>query len=182
MSTSNRFYTILIVPEKTSQVRRLIVPSWLLKGAAVAFALVSLIGIVMFLDYWYVMNQISENKQLRMENRRLRQQVQVFKNKMATVDNTMDRIKSFTTKLKEITDIRDKGDLIQSLNRQLPKANENLGVATTGTSAGIFASVSGAGSLGSIVVDPEAINDPEDAALRKEYEVIDEQFAELNRE
>jgi len=82
----NRFYTVLIVPEKTSQVRRIILPSWVLRGTAIGLAFVTLIAAVMIFDYWYVMNQISENKTLRMENRRLRQQVQVFKNKMVTVE------------------------------------------------------------------------------------------------
>ena len=48
----NRFYTILIVPEKTSRVRRFVIPNWLFKSAAISTALVSLIGVVMVLDYW----------------------------------------------------------------------------------------------------------------------------------
>jgi len=91
---SNRFYTILIVPEKTSQVRRFILPSWLLRSAAVGLAFTILLAGVMAFDYWYVMSQIGENRHLKLENRRLRQQVQIFQNKMATVENTMDRVKT----------------------------------------------------------------------------------------
>ena len=46
------------------------------------------LGIVMVLDYWYVMSQIGENKQLKLENRKLRQQVQIFKNKMTTIESS----------------------------------------------------------------------------------------------
>src|SRR4051794_32919550 len=116
---SNRFYTVMIVPEKTSRVRKVIVPSWVLKGAGAGVVFVLLISVVMFFDYWFVMNQIGENKDLRMENRRLRQQVQVFKNKMETIDGTMDRIKTFATRLKVITNIEDRGGLLQSLNQNI---------------------------------------------------------------
>ena len=35
---ANRFYTLLVIPEKTSQVRRMTIPAWMLRGAAVQFA------------------------------------------------------------------------------------------------------------------------------------------------
>src|SRR5579884_2671421 len=127
---ANRFYTILIVPEKTSQVRRFVIPAWLFRSAAIGTALFTLTGIVMVLDYWYVMNQVGENKTLRMENRRLRQQVQVFKNKMDTIESTMDRVKTFATRLKVITNIEDRNGLLQSLNStHLPDAATNIGMS-----------------------------------------------------
>jgi murein DD-endopeptidase MepM/ murein hydrolase activator NlpD len=127
---ANRFYTILIVPEKTSQVRRFVIPSWLFRSAAVGAAIISLTATVMVLDYWYVMSQVGENKTLRMENRRLRQQVQVFKNKMDTIESTMDRVKTFATRLKVITNIEDRNGLLQSLNQQkLPDASTNIGMS-----------------------------------------------------
>ena len=126
----NRFYTVLIVPEKTSQVRRFVIPNWLFKSAAISTALISLVGVVMILDYWYVMGEVGENKQLKMENRRLRQEVQVFKNKMETIEGTMDRVKTFTTRLKVITNIEDRNNLLESLNGKLPDSATNIGVAT----------------------------------------------------
>jgi murein DD-endopeptidase MepM/ murein hydrolase activator NlpD len=123
----NRFYTLMIVPEKTDQVKRLVVPAWMVRTAALGIAFVVLVTTVMFLDYWYVMNQISENKQLRLENRRLRQQVQVFKNKITTVESTMERVKTFATRLKIITNIEDQGGLLQSLNGKLPDSSQNIG-------------------------------------------------------
>src|SRR3989338_2557988 len=97
---ANRFYTILIVPEKTSQARRFILPGWLLKRAIVGALFGIVLCTIMLLDYWYVMSQIGENKQLKMDNRRLRQQVQIFKNKLVTIEATMERIKTFATRLK----------------------------------------------------------------------------------
>jgi hypothetical protein len=74
----NRFYTVLIVPEKTSQVKHLVFPTWAMRGIAFGLAMCILLAGVMIFDYAYVMSQIGENKQLKLENRRLRQQVQLF--------------------------------------------------------------------------------------------------------
>ncbi len=138
---ANRYYTLMIVPEKTSQVRKIVIPAWMAKSAAVGLALFTLVGVVMVLDYWYVMSQIGENKQLKMENRRLRQQVQVFKNKVTTIESTMERIKTFATRLKVITNIEDRSNLLQSLNNiKLPDAATNIGSAPTPIDGGKNAS------------------------------------------
>jgi murein DD-endopeptidase MepM/ murein hydrolase activator NlpD len=125
MGRPNRYYTLLVIPEHTSVVRRWVIPNWLVRTAGVAGLFVLAIGIIMVLDYWYVMGQISENKDLRVENRQLRQQVQVFENKIATIEDTMERIKTFSTRLKVITNIEDRNKLIESLNENLPDASTN---------------------------------------------------------
>lgn len=102
------------------------IPTWLVRTAGVTGLFLLAITIIMLLDYWYVMGQISENKELRTENRQLRQQVQVFESKIATIEETMERIKTFSTRLKVITNIEDRNKLIESLNENLPDANSNI--------------------------------------------------------
>lgn len=171
---ANRYYTLLIVPEKTSQVRKWVIPSWLVKSVAAGLAVTILVGIVMVLDYWFVMSQISENKQLKLENRRLKQQVQVFKNKMTTIENTMDRIKTFATRLKVITNIEDQSNLLQSLNSKLPDAESNIGTPTASTLPNPLT------PLPMSSVNSNDSNDPEESLLRKDYELLDEKFSSLN--
>lgn len=202
--SSNRYYTILIVPEKTAQVKRLVVPSWILRSGAVCLALFSLIGIVMLLDYWYVMNQIGENKQLKLENRRLKQQVQVFKNKITTIESTMERVKTFATRLKVIMNIEDQGTLLQSLNDvKIPDASANIGFGQSPAPESPTAPQTGEAenrppslpaktspdSLSALEASPASLpmnpierNDPEDQFLRQEYEQLDHRFSELNRQ
>jgi murein DD-endopeptidase MepM/ murein hydrolase activator NlpD len=165
---SNRFYTILVVPEKTAQIRRLVLPSWILKGSAVFFAFIVLLAAVMILNYWYVMSQISENRQLKLENRRLRQQVQVFQNKMTTVENTMERVKTFATRLRVIMHVEDQGPNLQG---KLPDANANI----TTTSAPPPPSSGETAST-----DAEA--DPEKIELRKEYLSLENKISKLSQE
>jgi murein DD-endopeptidase MepM/ murein hydrolase activator NlpD len=167
---SNRFYTILIVPEKPSQVRRLIVPSWLIKGASAGLAFVALLTCAMLFDYWYVMSQIGENKQLKLENRRLRQQVQIFQNKITTVESTMERVKTFATRLKVIMHVEDHAPSLQS---KLPDANSNINASnsTLGSAANLANADSTADQL---------TPDPEKKELLKEYSQLENRISKLN--
>jgi murein DD-endopeptidase MepM/ murein hydrolase activator NlpD len=175
----NRYFTLLVVPEKTEQVRRYVVPSWMLRGAAAALAFVSLLAVVMVADYWYVMSEIGENRDLKMENRRLRQQVQVFKNKMATIESTMERVKTFATRLKVITNIEDRGGLLQSLNRKLPDAATNIGAVAAGPSP---APAPDSGGAPQAQAQPGDSGDPEEAQLRRQYDDLDRRFTEMNED
>jgi murein DD-endopeptidase MepM/ murein hydrolase activator NlpD len=174
---ANRFFTLLIIPEKTSQVRRIVIPAWVMRGALVAIFFGVMISTVMILDYWYVMGEIGENKQLKIENRRLEQQVQVFKNKMTTLESTMDRVKTFATRLKVITNIEDRGNLVQSLNQKLPDASSNVGNLHSEPSRN---GASAADIQGAATSFDEAADDPAMLQLQKEYDQMDTRFSELN--
>lgn len=161
---SNRFYTVLIIPEKTSQVRRFILPSWLLRSGALIVAFVILLGSIMLFDYWYVMSQIGENRQLKLENRKLRQQVQIFQNKMTTVESTLERVKTFATRLKVIMHVEDQAPILQG---KLPDANSNIPGASTNPPP---------------TTENESNLDPEKIELRKEYSLLEDKIAALNQE
>ncbi len=115
MIKQNRFYTILIVPEKTEKIKKWIIPLWLLRLSSVVLAFLVLITGVMFFDYWYVMSQIGENRQLKIENRRMRSQLQIFQNKISTIESTMERVQTFATQLKVIMYAEDKPPLDQKM-------------------------------------------------------------------
>lgn len=125
-SSSNRFYTIMIVPEKTTQVRKILIPAWLVRLSAVAIAVLIVLAGVMIANYGYVMSQVGENNELKTENRRLRQSVQVFKSKMGTLESAMERVKTFSTRLKVITGAEDRGG-VASLMKDIPEAGTNIG-------------------------------------------------------
>jgi murein DD-endopeptidase MepM/ murein hydrolase activator NlpD len=184
---ANRFFTILVIPERTSQVRRIVIPGWLMRGGLVAGLFGIIIGVIMMLDYWFVMSQIAENKNLKLENRRLRQQVQVYKNKMTTIESTMDRIKTFATRLKVITNIEDRSNLVSSLNQKLPDAATNIGGFAQKDELG------SEGAEGPRPAQAQAIlpsaaeataidGDPETAALKRDFEELDSKFSELSYE
>jgi len=99
----NNFYTVLVIPEKTKQVKKVVLPAvyvrvGLLLGSVGIFFLA-----FMVYDYVNVMRQLSENKRLQTENRQLKQQMQTFTTKLQTVQDALERIQSYTTKLRIIT-------------------------------------------------------------------------------
>jgi murein DD-endopeptidase MepM/ murein hydrolase activator NlpD len=163
----NRFYTVLIVPEKTAQVRHIVIPSWLIRGIAFGLALCILLAGVMIFDYAYVMSQIGENKQLRLENRRLRQQVQLFQNKITTAESTLERVKSFATRLRVIMHVEDQAPNLQS---KIPDANSNIASNTPPPSPTPLLEAQNE------VIDPEKIE------LKKEYSALDSKISQLAHE
>jgi murein DD-endopeptidase MepM/ murein hydrolase activator NlpD len=170
MKMSNRFYTILIVPEKSSQVRRLILPSWLVKGASAALAFIVLLASAMVFDYWYVMSQIGENKQLKLENRRLRQQVQVFQNKITTVESTMERVKTFATRLKVIMHVEDQSPNLQG---KFPDSNATQQTAGNSTPGNPNLNLGDSGPNASSA-------DPEQKELYKEYLALENRISKVS--
>lgn len=147
--------------------RRVVIPTWLLRGSAVGLALVFLLAGVMIFDYWYVMSQIGENKQLKLENRRLRQQVQIFQNRIATVESAMERVKTFATRLKVIMHIEDQ---VPNLQGKLPDANA------------VVAASPASPPVTTTEHEPEPLLDPEKLELRKEYSILEKKISNLNQE
>jgi murein DD-endopeptidase MepM/ murein hydrolase activator NlpD len=168
-ASANRFYTIMIVPEKTTQVRKILIPAWVVRLAAVAIAVLIVLVGVMVANYGYVMSQVGENNELKTENRRLRQQVQVFKSKMGTLESAMERVKTFSTRLKVITGAEDRGG-VAALMKQLPDASANLGPAreVPAEVAAIEAEL-----------DPR---DPEHEELRTQYQELDLKISSMTAE
>lgn len=179
---ANKYFTVLIVPEKTSQVRKFVLPAWVIRGSAIGAGFAALIAAIMVFDYWYVMNQISENKELKLENRRLRQQVQVFRNKLTTVESTMERVKAFSTRLKVITNIEDRGSLLQSLNQKLPEANKNVTSVASAAAKPTDSTPAPEPTLSLAEIDASLLvgTNPEDLLLTREYNELDRRFSLLN--
>jgi murein DD-endopeptidase MepM/ murein hydrolase activator NlpD len=176
----NRFYTLLIVPEKTSRVRRWVIPAWVVRGAVAASLFFGALGFLMLIDYAYVMGQIQENKDLKIENRRLRQQVQIHRNKIASVEQTLERIQTFATRLRVITNLEDRENITTSLNLSPPPdANTNIGSHARREQP----NATPAQPIDSLASDaPKSARDPELIRLREDQQALEESFQRLSRD
>ena len=97
----------MIVPEQEKKVSSFKIPGLFVRSLAFVFVLFSiLLGILIF-DYWAVLQQISENKHLGLENRQLREQIQLFQMKVDALSDDLQRIKVFEKKLRIITGLED---------------------------------------------------------------------------
>lgn len=99
----DRYYTLMIIPEKNKDVRSIKIPRLLFKSIIFFFiSFIVLLGILTY-DYWNVLSQVYENKHLLVENRQLKEQVQLFQAKLNSITEDLERINVFERKLRAIT-------------------------------------------------------------------------------
>jgi murein DD-endopeptidase MepM/ murein hydrolase activator NlpD len=103
----DKYYTVMVVPEKQKGVKTYRIPTVLFKSLAfMSVMLVMLIGVLAY-DYWKILQQVYENKHLSIENRQLKEQIQLFQMKMNTLGDDLKRINTFEKKLRVITGLED---------------------------------------------------------------------------
>jgi len=104
---ANRFYTLLLIPERSATVRRIQIPK------AVVFA--GLIGMVAgagligsaAIHYGFVVDQVFENRTLKGENGRLREQYALLERRVAGVEESFGVVDRMEQKLRSITRLSD---------------------------------------------------------------------------
>ncbi len=173
----NRFYTVLVVPEKTDRVRRIVLPSWAVRGALIVLVIAGIFTAILMMDYWYVASQVGENKRLKSDNRRLRQQVQLYQNRLSTIESNLERIKTFSTRLKVITNIEDRESLVQNTTHKLPDSAANIGQTTSPeTTAEANTPATPPNWVDALLFPDET---PEQAQIRKDAQELDLTFGKL---
>ncbi|MGZ3787283.1 MAG: M23 family metallopeptidase [Bacteriovorax sp.] len=99
----DRYYTLMIIPEKNKDVRSIKIPRLVFKSLIfLSVTFIVLLGILTY-DYWNVLSQVYENKHLLVENRQLKEQVQLFQMKLNSITEDLERINVFERKLRAIT-------------------------------------------------------------------------------
>lgn len=106
MSDSKKV-TFFIVNNETGQTRKFVLSLAWLKTAGFTTLIVVLVFAAGLLDYFGLLLQAVENKRLRVENELLIKQFQVVEGRVSTLENSLERVKTFTTKLQLITNIDD---------------------------------------------------------------------------
>jgi murein DD-endopeptidase MepM/ murein hydrolase activator NlpD len=100
-------FTIMIVPDRTSKVRRFRVGRALLWSVGLFFlVLFSAVGVAGW-HYARIIDQIGENEALRQRNVELRGEMLALHEKVSSVQSILDRIQRFDTKLRSITQLHD---------------------------------------------------------------------------
>lgn len=97
----------MIVPEKEKGVKSFKLPGVFIRSLAFILVLFSILAAILLFDYWKILQQISENKHLSLENRQLREQIQLFQMKVNSLGDDLQRIKTFENKLRIITGLED---------------------------------------------------------------------------
>lgn len=120
----DKYYTVMVVPEKQKGVRTYRIPTVLFKSLAFLLVMLTMLIGVLAYDYWKILQQVYENKHLSIENRQLKEQIQLFQMKMNTLSDDLKRINTFEKKLRVITGLEDvttKGALYKPEKDEEPK-------------------------------------------------------------
>lgn len=99
----DRYYTLMIIPEKNKDVRSIKIPRLVFKSLVFLFITFAILLGILTYDYWNVLSQVYENKHLLVENRQLKEQVQLFQMKLGSITEDLERINVFERKLRAIT-------------------------------------------------------------------------------
>lgn len=99
----DRYYTLMIIPEKNKDVRSIKIPRLVFKSLVFLFITFTVLLGILTYDYWNVLSQVYENKHLLVENRQLKEQVQLFQMKLNSITEDLERINVFERKLRAIT-------------------------------------------------------------------------------
>ncbi len=99
--------TILLVSNRKGATRKFVVSTTWLRAFSFLGAVALLVLSAMVVDYFGLLAQSIENKQLRAENKLLHQQFRVVEGKLNALEKALERTKVNTTKLKLITKSAD---------------------------------------------------------------------------
>lgn len=106
--------TLFMVSNQTGKTRKIVLSAAWLKALSFISVVVLVIFAAGLVDYFGLLLQAMENKRLKVENAQLIKQFQVVESKVSALENSLERVKTFTTKLKLITNV-DAEDRITKL-------------------------------------------------------------------
>lgn len=118
--------TFLMVSNRKGTTRRVMISAAWLKAGLILFIVTSVVTAACIVDYVGLLSQSIENKRLRTENTQLKEQFQVVEGKLNALENSLERVKSFMTKLRLITSVDEDNRPLKLAIGPLPRGS-NIG-------------------------------------------------------
>lgn len=122
-------FTFMIMSDTKGVTRRFVISdAWVKALIAIGFVGFILLASVV-VDYFGLLFQDLETKHLKVENRRLHNQVDLIEGKLENLEAALDRVHSFTTKLRLITDTKDENRSLKLAIGPIARDPESLEAA-----------------------------------------------------
>lgn len=118
--------TLFVVGNNAGEAKKFVLPTAWLKVGSFVTAIVVLAFVAGLVDYFGLLLQAIENKRLRAENAQLIKQFQVVETKVSALENSLERVKTFTTKLKLITNVESQDRVAQLSMGSKPAAGQQM--------------------------------------------------------
>ncbi len=102
---SKKKYTIMILPDETTRVRKYSLPRTMVRGSLVLFT-ICILGLgYLVTDYYSVKRMVAELDRLRLEARQQQQQLVTFAKSFDDLQGEMTRLRQFDMKLRVMADL-----------------------------------------------------------------------------
>jgi murein DD-endopeptidase MepM/ murein hydrolase activator NlpD len=135
MRLDKKTFTFLLVSNRKGTTRKITISAAWMKAALVGFALSIVILASCVVDYVGLLSQAMELRRTRAENQVLKEQFQVVEGKLNSLENGLERVKSWVVKLKNITNIDDENRELKLAIGPLPREGAIEPVAERGPSS-----------------------------------------------
>ncbi|MFL5319130.1 MAG: M23 family metallopeptidase [Myxococcaceae bacterium] len=135
---ANKSFTLIVVPDHDSQVKRYRIQKSFLLQLAVAAGVFALLVTGGTVHYFVVAKDAAENKILRDENLTLRSQLKAINERVEHINTTLDRVERFDQKLRALTLLSDPqrnlamGPTATDPNTEVPSSGDNHFVKLAG--------------------------------------------------
>lgn len=116
--------TFFVVTNDTGATKKFVVSAALVRSAILIGSIVILTIAASAVDYLGLLVQSAENKSLKAENAQLVKQFQLVEGKLSALENSLERVKTFTTKLKLITNVDSEDRNMKLAMGATPQANK----------------------------------------------------------
>ena len=118
--------TFFILTNDAGQTHKIVLSAPWVKGLLLLGSVLLLAFIAGIVDYGGLLAQSVENKRLRSENAQLLKQFQVVEGKLSALETSLERVRTFTTKLKLITHVEGEDRSLKLGMNAAPAPNETV--------------------------------------------------------
>jgi murein DD-endopeptidase MepM/ murein hydrolase activator NlpD len=118
--------TLFIVTNDAGKTHKVVLSTSWMKGLLLLGSVLLLAFVAGVVDYGGLLIEAVENKRLRAENAQLLKQFQVVEGKVSALENSLERVRTFTTKLKLITNIEGEDRSLKLAMGANPAPNETV--------------------------------------------------------
>lgn len=107
MNQPQKYFTVLVVPDRTSRVRKVTVARSWFYGTVVAVAAVVVIAVGVLVHYLRVLNELSDYQSVYQENREVALQLRTYQERIRKLDSRLDHLERMEHKLRVMTSLED---------------------------------------------------------------------------
>lgn len=118
--------TFFVIGDETKATKKLVFSTKWLKVGLFSGVILTILLMAFILDYFGLLLESQEMKKLKLENLQLKKQFQVVETKVSALESALERVKTFSSKLKLITNVEDENRGLKLSVGEAPKPGQSV--------------------------------------------------------